>query len=72
MVSHISFKNPKSIINIPPLYVTTKLVTFTESSGAAQLYINLVDGSYKGLRERFTGVASVQATTMGEMKPFGP
>jgi hypothetical protein len=72
MVSHIPFKNPKPIINIPPMHVTTELVTFTKSSGAGQFYINLVDGSYKGLRERITGVASAQATTMGKTKPFGP
>jgi hypothetical protein len=72
MVSHIPFKNPKPIINIPPMHVTTELVTFTKSSGAGQFYINLVDGSYKGLRERITRVASAQATTMGKTKPFGP
>jgi hypothetical protein len=31
----------------------------------------LVDGSYNGLRERITGVASAQARTMGKTKPFG-
>jgi hypothetical protein len=72
MVSHIPFKNPKPIINIPPIHVTTKLVTFTKSSGAGKFYINLVDGSYKGLRERITGVASAQATTTGKTKPFDP
>jgi len=45
MVSHIPFKIPKPIINIPPMHVTTKLVTFTKFSGAAQLYITLVDSS---------------------------
>jgi hypothetical protein len=72
MVSHILFKNPKPIINIPPMHVTTELVTFTKSSGAGKFYINFVDGSYKGLRERITGVASAQATTTGKTKPFGP
>jgi len=72
MVSHIPFKNPKPIINIPPMHVTTKLVTFTKFSGAGQFYINLLDSSYKGLRERITGVASAQATTMGKSKHFGP
>jgi hypothetical protein len=71
MVSHIPFKNPKPIINVPPIYVTTEHVTFTKSSGAGQFYIDLADGSYKGLRERITGVASAQATTMGKTKPFG-
>jgi hypothetical protein len=32
MVSHILFKNPMPIINIPPMHVTTELVTFTKSS----------------------------------------
>jgi len=72
MVRHIPCKNPKPIINIPPMHVTTKLVTFMKSSGAGQFYINLVDGSYKALRERITGVASAQATMMGKTKPFGP
>jgi len=72
MVSHILLKNPKPIINIPPMHVTTELVTFTKSSGAVQFYINLVHGSYKGLGERITQVASAQATTMGKTKPFGP
>jgi hypothetical protein len=72
MVSHILFKDPKPIIKIPPMRVTTELVTFTKSSGAGKFYINLVDGSYKGLRERITGVASAQATTTGKTKPFGP
>jgi len=72
MVSHIPFKNPKPIINIPPMHVTTELVTFMKSSGAGQFYIDLADSSYKGLRERITGVASAQATTMCKMKPFGP
>jgi len=71
MVSHIPSKNQKPIINIPPMHVTTELVTFTKSSGARQFYITLVVGSYKGLRERFTGVASAQATMMGKTKPFG-
>jgi len=34
MVSHIPFKNPKPIINIPPMNLTTELVTLTKSSGA--------------------------------------
>jgi len=72
MVSHIPFKNAKPIINIPPMHVTTKLVTFTKSSGAGQFYIKLVAGSYQGLRERITEVASAQATTMDKTKPFGP
>jgi hypothetical protein len=72
MVSHILFKNPKPIINIPPMHVTTELVTFTKFSGAGQFYINFVDGSYKGLRQRITGVASAQATMIGKTKPFGP
>jgi hypothetical protein len=44
-VSHIPFKNPKPINNIPPMHVTTELVTFRKSSRARQFYINLVDGS---------------------------
>jgi hypothetical protein len=72
MVSHIPFKNPKPIINIPRMHVTTKLVTFTKSSGAGKFYINFVDGSYKGLRERITGVASAHATMKGKTNPFGP
>ena len=72
MVSHIPFKNPKPIINMPSINVTTKHVTFTKSSGAGQFYIILVDGSYTGLKERITGVASTQATTMGKTKPIGP
>jgi len=40
------------------MHVTTEFITFTKSSAAGQSYINLVDGSYKGLRERITGVAS--------------
>jgi len=72
MVRHMPFKNPKPIIDIPPSHVTTELVTFTKSSGAGQFYINLVDGSYKGLREKITGVASAHAATMGKTKPFGP
>ena len=32
----------------------------------------MVDGSYKGHRERITGIASAQATAMGKTKPFGP
>jgi hypothetical protein len=71
MVSHIPFKNPKPI-NIPPMHVTSELVTFTKSSGAGQFYINSVDSSYKGLRERITRVASTKVTTMGKTKPFGP
>jgi len=31
LVSHILFENPKPIINIPPMHVTTELVTFTKS-----------------------------------------
>jgi len=71
MVSHIPYKNPKLIINIPPMHVTTELVTLTKSSGSGQFYIDLVDGSYKGLRERIARVAYAQATTMGKTKPFG-
>jgi len=71
MVSYIPFKNPKPIINVPPMHVTTELVKFMKSSGAGQFYINLVDCSYTGLRERITGVASAQATTMSQTKPFG-
>jgi hypothetical protein len=71
MVSHIPFKIPKPIINIPPMHVTTELVTFTKSPGGSQFYINLVDGCYMGLRERFTEVASMQATTTGKTNPFG-
>jgi len=59
-------------MNIPPVYVTTELVTFTKSSGAGQFYITLVDGSYNELRESITGVASAHATTMGKTKPCGP
>jgi hypothetical protein len=49
MVSHIPFKNPKPIINIPPLCVTTEHVPFTKFSEAGQFPITLIDGSYKGL-----------------------
>ena len=66
------FKNPQPIINIPAMPVTTEPVTFTKSSGAGQFYMDLVDGSYKGHRERITGVASMQATMMGKIKTFGP
>jgi hypothetical protein len=72
MVSHIPFKNPKPVLNIPPMHVTTELVTFTKSSGAGQFYINLLDWRYNGLRERISGVASAQAAKMGMTKPFGP
>jgi hypothetical protein len=51
MVRHIRFKNPKPIINIPRMHLTTELVIFTKSSGAGQFYIPLVDGSDKRLRE---------------------
>jgi len=34
IVSHIPFNNPKPIINIPPMHVTTELVTLMKSSGA--------------------------------------
>jgi hypothetical protein len=71
MVSYIPFENPKPIINIRPMYGTTELVTFMKSSGAGHIYINSVDGSYKGLRERFTGVASTQATAIGKTNTFG-
>jgi hypothetical protein len=54
------------------MHVTAEYVTFTKSSGAGQFYINLVDSSYKGLRGRLTGVASVQATGLGKTMPFGP
>jgi len=72
MVSHIPFMNAKHIINIPPMHVTTKPLTFTKSSGAGQFYFNLVDSSCKGLREQITRVASVQATRMGKTKLSGP
>jgi hypothetical protein len=72
MVRHIPHKNPKPTINIPLMHVTTELVTFTKSSGAAQFNINLVDSSYKGLRASITRVPSIQATKMRKMKPFGP
>jgi hypothetical protein len=36
MVSHIPFKSPKPIINIPSMHVTAELGTFTKSSGAGQ------------------------------------
>jgi len=66
MLSYIPFKNPKPIIDIPPRHETATLVTFMKSSGAGQFYINLVDGSHKGLRERITGVVSAQATMRGQ------
>jgi hypothetical protein len=72
MVSHIPFKNSNPIINIPPMHDTTELLTFTKSSGPGQFYIHLVDGGYKGLRERITRAASAQAIMMGKTKPFGP
>jgi len=59
-------------MNIPPMHVTTELVIFTESSGAGQFYIHLVDGGYTWLRERITGVSSMPAATMGKTKPSGP
>jgi hypothetical protein len=65
------FKNPKPIINIPHMNLTTDPVTFTKSFGAARCYINLVDGSYIRLRERITGVASEQGTMMGKLKTVG-
>jgi len=71
MVSRIPFKNPKPIMNIPPMHVTTELVTFMKFSGPGQFYINLVDGSYNGLREKISGVASTQATTMAKTKTYG-
>jgi len=72
VVSHIPFMNARPIINIPPMHVTTELVTFIKSSGARLFYNNLADGGCKGLQERITGVASAQATTMGRMTPFCP
>jgi len=72
VVSHIPLNNPKPIIIIPPMHVTTELITSMKSSGAGQFYIDLVDGSYKRHRERIAGVVSVQATTKGTMKSFGP
>jgi hypothetical protein len=69
---HIPFKNPKPIINITLMHVITKLVTFTKSTGAGQFYSNLVDASYRRLRERITQVASLQATTTGKTWTFGP
>jgi len=63
MLSYIPFKNPKPIIDIPPRHETATLVTF---------YINLVDGSHKGLRERITGVVSAQATMRGQDEAWRP
>jgi len=54
------------------MHVTSKLVPFTKSSGVGHFHINLVDGSYMGLRERITRVASAQATLDGKTKSFGP
>jgi hypothetical protein len=71
MVSHVPFKNQKPIFDIAPTHVTTELVTFKTSTGAGQFYINLVDGSYKGRRERITRIATAEARTMGKTTPFG-
>jgi len=65
------FTKAKPIINIPLMHITTILVTFTKSTRAGQFDVIFVDSSYKGLRERFPGVASVQDITMGMTKPFG-
>lgn len=70
MVSNILFRNPKPIIDIPPIHVTTEFVTFLKFSGVWLCYINLVDDSWKGFRERITKVASVQGMAMGNTKPF--
>jgi len=70
VVSHIPFKNTKPFINIPPMDVTTDLVTFMQSSGAGQFFINLVDGLLKRLRWWIPGVASTQAAMLGKAKPF--
>jgi hypothetical protein len=71
MVSQILFKNTMPVTKIPPIHVTTEHVTFPTSSGTRQFYIFSVDSSNNRLRERITGVASAQATTMGKMQPFG-
>jgi hypothetical protein len=70
--SHIPFKNPKPIINNPFMHITIQLATFTKSFGAGQFYIDLVDNSYNGLRERITRVASAQTTVIGKKNTFGP
>jgi hypothetical protein len=72
MVSHIPFKTPKPIINICPMHVTMELVTFSKSTGAEHLNINLVDGHSKEPREIITMVASGQSTMMGSTKAVGP
>jgi len=63
-------QEPKAHHQHPSYDVTTELVTFRQSSGAWQYYINLRDGSCKGDRERITGVTSTQATMMGKMMPL--
>jgi len=72
MVSNISFQNTKVVFNTPHMDVTTALVSFTKSSGAGQIYISLVDGSYKVHNRRITRIASAQATLIGMMKPLYP
>jgi hypothetical protein len=72
MVNHILLKNPNPIINIPSRHVTTEFVTFMKSTGVGQSYINFVDGSYKRLRERITGIASALAEAKCKTKPCGP
>jgi hypothetical protein len=72
MVSHILFKNPKPVINIISIHVTTKLVSFKKFSGAGKFNINLVHGSFMGIREKITGAISAQITTVGKTRPFGP
>jgi len=70
-VSHIPFSHPKPIIDISPIHVTTKLMTFTKSTGARPVYINLVDSSRMGFRVRNIGFDYTQATMTGKTKPFG-
>jgi len=72
MVSHIPFKNQKPFIDIPPIHVTTELLTCTNSSGAGHFYIDLVDIRNMGPKERITADASTPTRTMSNMHPFGP
>lgn len=71
-MSHVWFQNPKPIINISPVHSTSDLVLFKKSIRHGQNSIQLVNSSYNSLSERFRGIVYMQATTMGQRKPFGP
>ena len=71
-VRQISFKNPKPVINIPPMHVTTAVVILMKSSGAWQLNLNMADCSYAGFIVKMTGIAFVQTPMMGKRQYVGP